>query len=120
MTCTDILILVIKFKVPSADPSGHIFTRDHHVALSTTFDALIESIRTVSGLNIVKEHEQPKLGIHFTKDLKARVYPLHDNADWRSAKGEWVNEVTKKKSEAAIELVYPPGVSTFSSSILCL
>ena len=102
---------MIKFIIPSVSASGLIVPRDHLVSASTPSESVLESIRTIGGQNIVKDHQLPPLCMHFSKDLKSRVHEFESEESWARVKEEWVKECAKKKDDAAAEIILPKGVS---------
>ena len=51
------------------------------------------------GCQDVREEFLPKLGIHFSKDVKRIAFPLQTPEDWDQIKLEWNNEVLRPKKK---------------------
>jgi len=71
----------------------------HKINLTKNFRQLLDFLYKAMGCQDVREEFLPKLGIHFSKDVKRIAFPLQTPEDWDQIKLEWNNEVLRPKKK---------------------
>jgi hypothetical protein len=98
------------FFVPYRNNFRQELIRSHKVEPNVTSEQVILTIQTIIGLNCLPMAKRPPLVIHFAKDPIKHCFGLSNDTEWMALKEEWLHQVARKGSAAALEVVLPKQV----------